>query len=262
MSTDELYLEPMTAGMILDRTFRLYVQNFSLMIGVTAMVQIPILALTVGAPLVRQFNPILGVLAVLAGLVGFLVSFLILTPLATGAATKAISERYLGNDITTIAALKFSWSCVGTMLLIQIVVGIIITFGIFLFFFPGVFWWLSYLLVPPITILEDAKDPGSIRRRSWRLVNGNRWKALVVVFVLIFPQFLISISLIMLQASFGPGSVTGEIVSGVLSGLAGLLLYPLQAIAVTLLYYDLRIRKEAFDLEMLSRTLAKPEVPA
>jgi hypothetical protein len=78
-------------------------------------------------------------------------------------------------------------------------------------------------------------------------------KAFVVVFVLIFPQLLISISLVLLQASFGPGSLTGDVVSGVLSGLAGLLLYPLQAIAVTLLYYDLRIRKEGFDLEMLTR---------
>ena len=45
MSTNELYLEPMTAGMILDRTFRLYVQNFSLMIGVTAMFRYPSLRL-------------------------------------------------------------------------------------------------------------------------------------------------------------------------------------------------------------------------
>src|SRR5262245_4012227 len=126
--SNELYLEPMTAGMILDRTFRLYVENFSLMIGVTAMVQIPLLALTVGAPLVRQVNPILGIVAVLVGMMGFLLSFLVLTPLATGAATKAISERYLGNDITTVAALKVAWSCVGTLLLIQIVVGIIVAF--------------------------------------------------------------------------------------------------------------------------------------
>ena len=262
MSTNERYLEPMTAGMILDRTFRLYVQNFSLMIGVTAMVQIPILALTVGAPLVRQFDPILGVIAAFAGLVGVLISFLLLTPLATGAATKAISERYLGNDITAVAALKFSWNYVGTLLLIQIVVGIIMAVGFFLLVIPGVFWWLSYLLVAPIAVLENSKDGGRVRRRSWRLVDGNRVKAFVVVFVLIFPQLLISISLVLLQASFGFGSLTGDVVSGVLSGLAGLLLYPLQAIAITLLYYDLRIRKEGFDLEMLTRATTNTETLA
>jgi hypothetical protein len=262
MASNELYLEPMTAGMILDRTFRLYSQNFALMIGVTAMVQIPILALTIGAPLVRQFNPILGVLATLVGLMGFLVSFLILTPLATGAATKAISERYLGHDITTVAALKFAWGYLGTLLPIQIIVGIIVMAGAFLLVFPGVFWFLSYILVTPVTVLENSRDGGRVRRRSWRLVDGNRVKAFVVLFVLAFPQLLISMSLILLQASFGTESVMGEVITGVLSGLAGLLLYPLHSIAVTLLYYDLRIRKEAFDLEMMSRALAGAEMPA
>jgi hypothetical protein len=87
-------------------------------------------------------------------------------------------------------------------------------------------------------------------------------KVFVVLFVLTFPQLLVSISLILVQASFGPESVMGEVITGVLSGLTGLLLYPLNAIAVTLLYYDLRIRKEAFDLEMMSRALAGAEIPA
>jgi hypothetical protein len=33
------------------------------------------------------------------------------------------------------------------------------------------------------------------------------------------------------------------------------------ALSITLLYYDLRIRKEAFDLDMLSRAAGNPETP-
>jgi hypothetical protein len=33
VSTRETNFEPMTAGMILDKSFRLYLQNFALMIG-------------------------------------------------------------------------------------------------------------------------------------------------------------------------------------------------------------------------------------
>ncbi len=60
---------------------------------------------------------------------------------------------------------------------------------------------------------------------------------------------------LIIQVFFGPGSVMGEALGGLFSGIAGLLTYPLQAIAVTLIYYDLRIRKEGFDLEMLSRAI-------
>jgi hypothetical protein len=233
------------------------------MIGVTALVQLPLLAVTVLAPLVRESSVVLGVLATLIWLFTFLASFLILTPLVTGAATKAISERYLGNEITVGAALKFSWGYVWTLLLIHFVVGIIVTVGTFLFVIPGVFFWLSYILVVPVTVLENIRDGNRVRQRSWDLVTDHRWKVFAVVVVLIVPQFVLSISgPLYLQYVFGMESALGEVMGGLLSGLMSLLLYPLQAIAITLLYYDLRIRKEGFDLEILSREIAGPETLA
>ena len=40
--------------------------------------------------------------------------------------------------------------------------------------------------------------------------------------------------------------------------LAQALLLPIQVAPITLLYYDLRIRKEAFDLQMLSSAIEQP----
>ena len=256
MSSKQLFLEPMTAGMILDRSFRLYVQNFALMIGLTAIVQVPILVLTVGAPLLRGTSEILGVIAGLIGLIGVLLSLLIVTPLVTGAATKAVSERFLGNEITALTALKFAWGYVGTLLLIQLVVGLIVFVGLMLCLVPGILWMLSYSIVAPVAVLENSSDRGEIRQRSWELVSGNRGKVFAVVFVVVLVQILLGGSgSLIIQLSFGSGSVMGEALGGLFSGIAGLLTYPLQAIAVTLIYYDLRIRKEGFDLEMLSRAI-------
>jgi hypothetical protein len=47
------------------------------------------------------------------------------------------------------------------------------------------------------------------------------------------------------------------VISQVLNGLVSILMTPMSAIAVTLLYYDFRIRKEGFDLEMLSRSIGQ-----
>jgi hypothetical protein len=253
----------MTTGMILDKSFRLYVQNFALMIGVTAIVHVPILLLTVGTPLLRLIDPLLSILVVLIGLFVFLLTGLILGPLIVGAATKAVSERFLGNEITAMSALKFAWGHVGTLLLVQLVAGLIIAFGMFLLIVPGILWALSYSLIAPVTVLENHSDRGEIRRRSWDLVAGNRGKVFGVMVVVVLAQILLGQSgSLFIQLFFGIGSAVGEAFGALFSGIAGILIYPLQAIAITLLYYDLRIRKEGFDLEMLSRAIVSPESPA
>jgi hypothetical protein len=161
--------------------------------------------------------------------------------------------------MTAVAALKFAWKYVVTLLLIQIVVGLIVFVGILLLVVPGIIWMLSYSLVAPITVLEKSRNGAAIRQRSWNLITGHRWKAFAVLIVVLIAQFLPSTASLVIRFSLGFESAAAEAIGGLISGIAGLLTYPLNPIAFTLLYYDLRIRKEGFDLEMLSRDIAKPE---
>jgi hypothetical protein len=259
MSAKEISLEPMTTGMILDRTFRIYKQNFAVMIALSAIVNVPLLALTIGAPLLQRVDVVFACLAVLIGGLTFLIGMLIVGPLVTGAATKAVGEIFLGNEITAVTALKFAWKYVVTLLLIQIVVGLIVFVGLILLVVPGIMWMLSYSLVAPITVLEKSTNQSAIRQRSWNLIAGNRWKAFGILVVILIAQFLPSSASLVIQMSYGPESITGVVLGNIVSGIAGLLTYPLGPIAFTLLYYDLRIRKEGFDLEMLSRAIANTE---
>ncbi len=52
-------------------------------------------------------------------------------------------------------------------------------------------------------------------------------------------------------------SATGQLLVGVLDSLASLFVLPVGIIGPLLLYYDFRIRKEGFDLEMLGKALAQ-----
>ncbi len=47
----------------------------------------------------------------------------------------------------------------------------------------------------------------------------------------------------------------GAVLRFSMDSILGIVFYPVGTIAITLLYYDLRIRKEGFDLEMLSRAI-------
>lgn len=259
MSTKDLHLEPMTAGMILDRSFRIYIQNFALMVALSAIVNVPLLTLAVGAPLLAQTNLVFACLAGLVGVLTGLLALLVVGPLVTGAVTKAVGEIFLGNEITALGTLKFAWNYVWTLLVTQLVVGVVVFVGFLLLIVPGIMWMLSYSIVAPITVLEKTRNRPEIRRRSWKLIQGNRWKAFVVLVVVLIAQFLPSSASFIFQLSYGPGSVTAEVVRGLISGIASLLTYPLVPIAFTLLYYDLRIRKEGFDLEMLSHDIGKSE---
>jgi hypothetical protein len=54
----------------------------------------------------------------------------------------------------------------------------------------------------------------------------------------------------------GRGSGPGSVGTTVATSITTLLLTPLVYCVLTLLYYDLRVRKEAFDLEVLASSLS------
>ena len=275
----------MTLGTVLDRAFRLYSDNFPLMFGITAILHAPILMVSlfvVLLPFVGN-NLVLSTIVLLSTLIISLLTLILVYPLATAATTKAVSDKYLGNPVTIGSALSEAWGNVGTLLLTQIVVGIVVMLGFMLLVVPGILWMLSYALVPSVIMIEasnrkisrqvysltgDAKgaspmimDRSDIRRRSWELVSGNRGKVFLTLFVFSVISLLLSGGGVWLAGIFfDPRSTTGATARSIISDLVSIAVSPLRTIAITLLYYDLRIRKEGSDLEMLSRALAGPAV--
>lgn len=261
MSTSEHSFEPMTTGMVLDKTFRLYLQNFPLMIALSAILNIPLLVFTffMGASRINVTN--VNVFAVLIGMLAFLIAMIIITPLITGATTRAVSDIYLGNPVTASSAISMAWSKAWTLLKTQLVVSLIVALGFMLLFVPGVLWFLSYALVAPVVMIEGSSVGREIRHRSWGLVKGYRGKVFVIFLVVVVIQLLVQAgAAFMAVMSFGVGNL--PTFSRISDGIISILLYPVSAIAVTLLYYDLRIRKEGFDLEMLSRAIGNPSPEA
>ena len=259
MSSLETRFEPMTTGRLLDRCFRIYFQNFPLMVGISAFAYLPLLAFQ-SVNLLVVSGAILGSLAVVGSVMAFAINILVVAPLAIAATTKAVSDRYLGNEVTVGAALKGAWGHVVPLLLTQFVVGLIVMAGFILLIVPGILWGLSYALVAPVAILETS-DRTAIRKRSWALVEGNRGKVFGVLLVLGLLQGFFggllgaSSAGALILTGIDLLSTTGAVVQLAVSGIVSIVVYPLAAIAITLLYYDLRIRKEGFDLEMLSQAI-------
>jgi uncharacterized membrane protein len=251
--------EPMTAGVLLDRAFRLYTGNFALMLGIAAAAYVPfyLIMLAIESSVGGNLPSRDGGLSTLIFQVVFMVLWAsIAFPIASGATTYAISERYLGNDVTIGEALRRGLSHFWPLSIAQITATIRVLFGFLLLIIPGILWMLSYSLIVPAILIEGQKAVPSLRR-SRDLIKGYRGKAFCILLVVNLLQVLLAGGVGMIAGLFfGSEAGSGAILSSALNNLLSIFLTPLGIIAAILLYYDMRIRKEGFDLEMLSRALA------
>ena len=251
--------EPMTTGVLLDRAFRLYSANFALMLGIAATAYVPfylimlVLEASVGAHLPNQAGSFT---ALVFQLVFMILWASIAFPIASGATTFAISERYLGNDVTIGEAMRRGLSHFWSLSIAQITATIRVMFGFLLLIVPGILWMLSYALIVPVILIEGQKAIPSLRR-SRDLVKGYRGKVFCIVLVVNLLQVILTAGATMVSGMFFDSqSPSGSVLASALNNLLSIFLTPLGIIAAILMYYDMRIRKEGFDLEMLSRSIA------
>jgi uncharacterized membrane protein len=250
--------EALTTGALLDRSVRLYANNFSLLLGITAVAYVPFYLIMLVFESNLSLNPHDGNdpwAAVLYLIVFMLLWTSIAFPIAGGAATYAISERYLGNQVDLNAALRRGLASFWSVSIAQITVSVKVIFGLMLLVVPGVLWWLSYSVVVPSILVEGQKATASLKR-SRELMKGQRGKAFAIMFVLILLELITTTGVSSLANIFvGTDSASGSVIHSALNSLKSIILAPLGIVATILLYYDMRIRKEGFDLDMLSRAI-------
>ncbi|MCU0492302.1 MAG: glycerophosphoryl diester phosphodiesterase membrane domain-containing protein [Chloroflexaceae bacterium] len=120
------------------------------------------------------------------------------------------------------------------------------------------FVFVRFIFVTQAAVLE-GKGPIEALGRSWRLLTGSYWRVLGIV-VLIFILLYILVAIPTSIASFAIGLIFSrpedfvlqQTLSGVISYSTQILVLPFQLVAYTLLYYDLRVRKEGFDMQMMA----------
>ncbi len=136
--------------------------------------------------------------------------------------------------------------------LLQILAYVIL---VILLFAPPVYLFARWHVAPAALIAEGLGPIGSLRR-SWQLSRGHTWRmigyAILLFLIIRLFFFLPTILLEMIFAVLTPDSYQGlrtGVVTAVHSALSAVSV-PIYIGAVVLLYYDLRIRKESYDLEL------------
>jgi hypothetical protein len=242
-------LRPLSFGEVLDGALVLLRRHFGLVLSIAVVCEgIPTamdvyIDLTGGA----SQNPGLSLLDRLLTLVG--------SVLVTGATVRVVSEGYLGESPLFGDAMRFAGSRFGAILGANIMSGILTVLATLALVIPGIVVACGYSVAAQAAALESGSSSDALPR-SWELTKGFRWKALGLG--------VVSICLILVV--FVGAGVLGGILAGVMGGMdvvlavigacVSMLIYPVISCVFTVFYYDLRVRKEGFDLEMLSRAMA------
>lgn len=141
-------------------------------------------------------------------------------------------------------------------------------FGLLVLFGLGALFLYARLILSTQTIVLEGQGPVAGLRRSWQLVGGSYWRVVLVAVLMWVISWIVSTitSLPLAAATFIitlrdpaqlPDSLAAvQVLSALASQIGYILVLPLQLSVFTLLYYDLRVRREGYDLELMAQQTA------
>ncbi|MFY9560062.1 MAG: hypothetical protein WAQ52_07500 [Terriglobales bacterium] len=277
-------LRPLSLGELLDRTFFLYRKHFLLFVGILALPHLVVLAFQLTGV---ALQPGVGSLTT-TSLLWTVATWIVVVGVAAasqGATVIAVSHVHLERP----ASIKESFTgmkgrvlylaliLIGCWILIGLAFGVPLLIGIgvggvwiAIFVIPGIVLALmlamAWALTVPIAVLEDTGFFDSLSR-SAELTKGFRGRVFVVyfLFLLLFYAVIMAWEIPILavlgtamrshQQNVTAMMLWTRVALPVCSFLTIGLVGPLMTIGLSLLYYDLRVRKEAFDLQHMMATL-------
>jgi len=230
------------------------------------------------------FGFLAGIIIMLAGIA-----------IAHGATVSAVAAVHLGFPITIVEAYKSLkgkiWRLLGvfvcmgllaalvaflSVLLIAIVIvslrslflhnrgGAAAALAVFMVFVPiliicisAMIVWIRYALAIACCVVEDLGVVESLRR-SVALSQGSRFRIFLIYIVFLIVGMLLGAALGGLAGAAGtliPNVMTRLILLYLAGFIGGSLTGPLATIGIALVYYDERVRKEAFDLQLMMSSL-------
>jgi hypothetical protein len=291
-------LKPQSLLELMDRTFRIYRENFMVFAGLVAAVMVPVTIITLlnsawlnssltragftpGSASSLSSNPgaLSGILGQMFGSIGIsllvsLIAVFVRGVLIYGPLTYIASEANLGRRVSVGEAFNRIRNrlmpLAGGLVVFYLVFGVatvalaftafLCGLGLGILIYVGV---AMYVFLTPVLVLEQVGITDGMSR-GWSLAKARFWQIFGLTALVQVISFVISFAL-----SFIAGLITGgtlaqssfgiaQIVSVILTALISIVLEPILPIGYTLMYYDARIRLEGLDMALTSSPSPEP----
>ena len=258
-------------GQIISYTFDLYGKHFWKFILIVLPVQILGFA---GLFLIPEMSPefindpsseglreYLVTLAIV--MIPYSVVIFVATLVSQGATMHAVGRLYMGREINVQGSYRLALSKVWIMILagLLLVLGFVaaMLLSVVIIGIPiGFILAISWAFVFPIIMIEGG-GPVSALGRSFRLVRGSRWRVLGIGIVFVLISLGIAVGMSIAVAIVGAIS---EPVGSLVSTIGQALLAPLWYIGLTIVYFDLRTRREGLTVDSLAMEMDERVVGA
>jgi hypothetical protein len=263
-------LRPLALGEILDVAIKLVRRSFKALALAVLVVAVAIAVVEILITFsTTTYDSVLGertavsdAAAVAAGFVS-LVLFLVLYVIATVACFGAIADAYIGRRPDWRASLRFAARRAGSTMWLGILMAIGLTLAFVALIVPYFYFAVAWSVAFPVMLLEGVGGTKAMRR-SFRLVRGSWWKTFGTLFVAYALTFLLSAlggALVgaIVGAAVGNGSALAVVLQQIVDIGVQVVTLPFFAAVLIVLYVDLRVRKEGFDLALMADHIAHPD---
>jgi|SoiMethySBSTD1v2_1073268.scaffolds.fasta_scaffold305019_2 hypothetical protein len=256
-------LRPRGIGEILDAAAVLYRSQFGVLVRYAAIVVVPVQAflavvlisaqpdefsVSISGSAQPQFET---TSAELAAAVVVLVVGLITNAFIVAVTTRVVANQYVDHAEGNARLLSNTGRRFFAVIGVSVIVAILQLVGIFACFVGSLAVMAFFAVAIPALLLERKRVGGALSR-SIELTKGHFWHVLGVVLTATLIGTLLNASLAAALNIFARSSspTTLVLAQGVANTVASILTTPFVAAATVALYFDLRIRDEAFDVQM------------
>lgn len=267
------WLRPLGVGETLDAAFTIYRVQFKALVQIVAAVVVPVqvvLSLLLGLFLYSAFEfedttPLEFDGADWAALIALILTSIggfLATLVAQGAVMKAVSNVYLGGEPEAAESLRYAFARLPSIVWLMLLYGFFLVLATLALIIPGIYLYVAWAVAVPALLLEDRRGTRALKR-SRSLVSGRWWSVFAVLLIVTLLTAVVTGIVsgavgALLSVSDNTDTFGGFVANNLVGIVAQVLVTPLTAILGVVIYFDLRVRKESFDLEVLARAIGSP----
>ena len=256
-------LRPLALGEILDVSIKLVLRSFGTLAAIVLVVGGVFAVLTVLVALSAAGGGSSDAAAVGAA-VAVLVLFFALYVIVPVACFRAVADTYIGREPDWRSSLRFAARRIGSTLWLGLLLIVALAIAFVALVIPYIWLAVAWSVAFPVMLLEGIGGTKATRR-SYRLVRGQWWKCFGTLLVAYILTFVLGLVGSLIGAAIGAAAgndVAAVVVQQAINLATQAATLPFFAAVIVVLYVDLRVRKEAFDLALLAEHIAHPDRPA
>ncbi len=174
--------------------------------------------------------------------------------LASGAMIQAVGRHFLGRPVLVQRSYEYAWArfpkLLGAFLLVMLILIIPGVLSVFIIGIPLLLFAIVVLLFSTQAVAIEQLGPTDAVKRSWNVVQGNWWRTFGFFMAIMLATLGATLIIFLPAGKFLPSELMI-----LLSAAFSTIVTPLVTIAITVLYFDIRVRKEQYTHNDLGREL-------